>query len=44
MGVFFEDVDADVAGETFDGTTVGMLLGAGNDGVASGFDVGVDHV
>jgi hypothetical protein len=21
-----------------------MLLGAGNDGVASGFDVGVDHV
>lgn len=44
VGVFFEDVEADVAGETFHGTTVGMLLGAGNDGLASGFDVRVDHV
>ena len=44
VGVFFEDVEADVAGETFHGTTVGLLLGAGNDGVLSGFDVRVDHV
>jgi hypothetical protein len=44
VGVFFQDVEADVAGEAFHGTTVGMLLGAGNDGVLSGFDVRVDHV